>query len=194
MEPKKDIAREQRAHSNNEFTSFLLKFSKLKRCFERCRQEYGKHQPIESPDHLQNILQSSFGLSLTPDEVSELFVMADLDHNLQITFREFLITLACTSVLGVNPPETNNFYESIFPAFNIISDAFQLLDRTKQGWITHERIRESGIFDENIINERITELDYNADHKISFQEFVYCISNWVDVDEQFNEEEDGTTV
>jgi len=162
------------------FNRFVMQFSKIESAFRKVKKTFDSLGKIGTPSELAGVLPK-FGLEgLNEDTVAGLFKEADLDNSTTIEFKELLITLGCAYNKRI---QGDGEFVNTSKFFKIIEDAFQLLDPEGQGYITQQTIRDSKIWGKEQTEERLKELDYNNDSEISLPEFIYCVSNWVFVDD-----------
>eukprot|EP00752_Nemacystus_decipiens_P011767 g10443.t1 len=151
-------------------------------------------------------------VNLSEDEVKTLFKMADFYEDKQLTMKQFLVVLAIGYVLDAIPDlrETkqtaeaeaaaraagrrlSNFYNkerTVRDALGLFTYAYLLFDKDCKGVISREQVMvvvaENGQKDVGSMNilsqERWDEMDWDSNGDISFGEFVYAFTKWVDVD------------
>ncbi|CAN0330377.1 unnamed protein product [Pylaiella littoralis] len=151
-------------------------------------------------------------VNLSEDEINTLFKMADFYEDKQLTMKQFLVVLAMGYVLDAIPdllesPEKaeaeaaaraagrrmSNFYnkeKTVREALELFTYAYLLFDKDCKGVISRQEVMvvvaENGQRDTGSMSvlsqERWDEMDWDSNGDISFGEFVYAFTKWVDVD------------
>ncbi|CAM9343452.1 unnamed protein product, partial [Hapterophycus canaliculatus] len=150
-------------------------------------------------------------VNLSEDEVKALFQMADFYEDNELTMKQFLVVLAMGYVLDAIPDlmETtvaadqqerapagrrmSNFYDkeqAVRDALGLFTYAYLLFDKDCKGVISRDQVMivvaENGQKDAGSMSilsqERWDEMDWDSNGDISFGEFVYAFTKWVDVD------------
>ncbi|CAM9932232.1 unnamed protein product, partial [Ectocarpus sp. 13 AM-2016] len=151
-------------------------------------------------------------VNLSEDEIKALFKMADFYEDKQLTMKQFLVVLAMGYVLDAIPDlmekpanaeaeaaaraagrRMSNFYnkeQTVRNALELFTYAYLLFDKECKGVISREQVMivvaENGQKDEGSMSilsqERWDEMDWDSNGDISFGEFVYAFTKWVDVD------------
>jgi len=132
-------------------------------------------------------------------EVKALFKLSDLDGSKTISFREFLIAIAVGYFLKVD--SKNAEFKQIQEGFRVVEQAFKEMDSDGSGTVDASELKEAlfdlaggGTGDKNneVLEARFKELDFNSDGSVSFPEFLYGITKWVGfMDDEEAEEEDS---
>ena len=112
------------------------------------------------------------GMSSTPniEEIADILKGVDTDKNGAINYTEFIA--ATLDQKGL-----------LFSSSSILKDAFQLFDKNNDGTIDQSELMatlagaESEFMDVKIWKEVLQECDLDGDGKVSFDEFVYMMTN-----------------
>jgi Ca2+-binding EF-hand superfamily protein len=100
-------------------------------------------------DKLKDVLQViASHKQFTDDEVKSLFALSDLDGSATISFREFLIVVACGYFLKVDPSKdadaaADTSFMSIRKGFKAIEDAFNEMDEDKSGTVDASELKRA---------------------------------------------------
>ncbi|CAN0276457.1 unnamed protein product [Ascophyllum nodosum] len=148
-------------------------------------------------------------VTLSEDEVATLFKMADFYQDEQLTLKQFIAVLAMGYVLdaipslleterdaaappcqGRRPSNFNSKERVVGDSLELFTYAYLLFDKTCKGVISREEvmvvISETGQHDTGSMSilsqERWDEMDWDSNGDISFGEFVYAFTKWVDVE------------
>ena len=72
-------------------------------------------------------------------------------------------------------------------------EAFAKIDKDGSGQIDFVELKEAFVSmkEDDLIIERLKELDFNGDKEIEFPEFVWGLCAWVGMDEDLEDEEDA---
>ncbi|CAN0293544.1 unnamed protein product, partial [Scytosiphon promiscuus] len=157
-------------------------------------------------------------VNLSEEEVKALFQMADFYEDNKLTMKQFLVVLAMGYVLDAIPDlrETaaagdqqgaapagrrmSNFYNrerAVSEALSLFTYAYLLFDKECTGVISRDQVMivvaENGQKDAGSMSilsqERWDEMDWDSNGDISFGEFVYAFTKWIDVDGEDTVEE-----
>merc|ERR1711971_320812 len=74
--------------------------------------------------------------------------------------------------------------------FEVAKEAFGKIDKDGSGQIDFVELKEAFVSmkEDDLIMERLKELDFNGDKEIEFPEFVWGLCAWVGMDEDLEEE------
>ncbi len=182
------------------FSGLALKFPLVRRAFRNVKaaweQQTASVNTTVSPSELGVLLQAMGAHDLTDNDIQELFKLSDLDGSKSISFREFLIAIAIGYYLRDLDPSKErspNFQENQ-RGFKVIRDAFQKIDADHGGTVDPLELKQAlfdvaeGEEDNEILEARFKELDFDGSTDITFPEFLYGFANWVGVTEG---EDDG---
>ena len=192
----------------------LLKFDKMqdvlgyvKDTFLECSSD-GHNLDFEG---LQKALTALKGKAPHEEEVREIFNFSDLDENVSISLKEFVVALVLAMVLDTmkfdeekvtlapsprRQSMSQPFFghpKEIYNMLSLILSAYLLFDINGDGMIYMENVEklleESGHKSGGnamLSQERWKELDWDANGTIDLAEFVNAFTMWVDIDEVLN--------
>jgi len=198
--PKQRFARRTSAHKGV-MSSIAMKFPHIKRSFMACKRVFEEH----ADPHSQTIPKSAVSavlleLGAKPEGLSKgtvegIIEKANLDGDDVIDFKEFLIAAAVGCFLRADP-ETEDLsacFLSIRKGFEAAKEAFGKIDKDGSGEIEFEELKEAflAMKEDDLILERLKELDFNGDSAIEFPEFVWGLSAWVGMDEHHDDDIDS---
>lgn len=190
--PKQRFARRTSAHKGV-MSSIAMKFPHIKRSFMACKRVFEEHADSET----KTIPKSAVGAvllelgarpeTLSKGSVENIIEKANLDGDDVIDFKEFLIAAAVGCFLRADP-ETEDLsacFLSIRKGFEAAKEAFGKIDKDGSGEIEFQELKEAflAMKEDDLILERLKELDFNGDATIEFPEFVWGLSAWVGMDE-----------
>lgn len=209
------VAKERQQHKRQAshlgiFSGLALKFPLVRKAFrnvkEAFEQEMKNRQGADSTitaAQLGQVLKAMGAHDLTDQDIRELFTLSDLDGSKSISFREFLIAIAVGYYLrkGLDPSKEHapHFVEN-YKGFKVIQDAFDKIDSDHGGTVDVLELKQAlfdvaeGEEDNEILEARFKELDFDGSDSITFPEFLYGFANWVGVtDGEDDEYEDNLT-
>jgi len=195
--PKQRFARRTSAHKGV-MSSIAIKFPHIKRSFLACKDVFEKHADPEtnslSKEKVAGILLE---LGARPESLNEermtiIIETANLDKDDSIDFKEFLIAAAVGCFLRANPERENPMFLRIRKGFEVAKEAFGKIDKDGSGQIDFVELKEAFVSmkEDDLILERLKELDFNGDKEIEFPEFVWGLCAWVGMDEDLEDEDD----
>ncbi len=124
---------------------------------------------------------------LTPQEIERIANSSNLDGDEKIDFREFLIASAMGCFLHESASENNApDFLVVKKGFQVVQNAFSLIDKDGSGEIDFEELKRAFLCmkaDDEMMLERLKELDFNGDKSIEFPEFLYGLCAWVGLDD-----------
>merc|ERR1712154_375546 len=139
---------------------------------------------------------------LSEDEIARIIKIANLDGDDQIDFKEFLIAAAIGCFLKEDEPSNADaHFLKIRKGFLVAKEAFSYIDEDGSGEIDFDELKQafsSMKYNDDLIEERFKELDFDGDKNIEFPEFVWGITAWVGMgdkdfeDEEFEDEDANT--
>merc|ERR1712129_610019 len=123
---------------------------------------------------------------------SSIIETANLNKDDSIDFKEFLIAAAVGCFLSANPEQENAHFLRIRKGFEVAKEAFGKIDKDGSGQIDFVELKEAFVSmkEDDLIMERLKELDFNGDKEIEFPEFVWGLCAWVGMDEDLEDDED----
>lgn len=196
--PKQRFARRTSAHKGV-MSSIAMKFPHIKRSFMACKRVFEQHSdPDTNTIPKAEVITVLIELGADPESftmgsVEEIVQKANLDGDDVIDFKEFLIAAAVGCFLRADPATTqlSPCFLSIRKGFEAAKEAFGKIDKDGSGEIEFQELKEAflAMKEDDLIMERLRELDFNGDKSIEFPEFVWGLSAWVGMDEDLDEEE-----
>lgn len=205
--PKQRFARQTSAHQGV-MSSIAMKFPHIRRSFQACKIVFEKYSQIDDEDsenQQQYITKSQVRLvllelgaaaeDLTDSAIDEIFHTADLDVDKKIDFKEFLIAAAVGCFLNKEKDGQSPDFARIRKGFEAVQLAFSRIDRDGSGRIDLAELKIAflSMKQDDLINERLKDLDFNGDDYILFPEFVWGLSAWVNMDEDEEQTEISPT-
>lgn len=197
--PKQRFARRTSAHKGV-MSSIAMKFPHIKRSFVACKRVFELHADRETntiPKSKVTEVLVELGAnpdSLSQESVDHIIQKANLDQNEVIDFKEFLIAAAVGCFLRADPntEQLTPCFLSIRKGFEAAKEAFGKIDKDGSGEIEFQELKEAflAMKEDDLILERLRELDFNGDKSIEFPEFVWGLSAWVGMDEDLDDEEE----
>lgn len=199
LELKMVEALKKRAISGNctvkTFNSVIMKFPKIDESFEKVRVVFKKYDKDSSGkidlDELKSCFQE-LNVSLTYEQIKELYHECDMDENKGIDFKEFIVLLAFVHLLEDQSDAATKYVLLLHlqEAFNTIADTFVFFDKDKDGYVTKKEmvqtLNEASPVQEtagDIAVKRFQEMDWNRSGRITFKEFLFVFTNWVGVED-----------
>lgn len=177
------------------FNSVIMKFPKIDESFEKVRIVFKKYDKDSNGtidlDELKSCFQE-LNVSLTYEQIKELYHECDMDENKGIDFKEFIVLLAFVHLLEdrSDPATKSVLLLHLQEAFNTVADAFVFFDKNKDGYVTRkemvETLNEASPVQEtagDIAVKRFQEMDWNRIGRITFKEFLFVFTNWVGVED-----------
>jgi len=196
--PKQRFARRTSAHKGV-MSSIAMKFPHIKRSFVACKRVFEKYCDEETatiPKNKVSEVLAELGArqeTLGSGSMEMIIQKANLDGDEVIDFKEFLIAAAVGCFLRANPAteDLSPCFLSIRKGFEAAKEAFGKIDKDGSGEIEFQELKEAflAMKEDDLIMERLRELDFNGDKAIEFPEFVWGLSAWVGMDEELDEDE-----
>jgi len=204
--PKQRFARRTSAHKGV-MSSIAMKFPHIKRSFVACKGVFERHADPKTGTICKSSVSTVLAelgartLSFSNGSMEMIIEKANLDGDEVIDFKEFLIAAAVGCFLRADPntEDLSPYFLSIRKGFEAAKEAFGKIDKDGSGEIEFQELKEAflAMKEDDLIMERLRELDFNGDKAIEFPEFVWGLSAWVgmdedlDEDEEYDEDEDG---
>eukprot|EP00483_Globobulimina_turgida_P000486 UN00486 len=118
---------------------------------------------------------------LNDSEITRIINTANLDGDEQIDLKEFLIAAAVGYFLNehnIDHQQQSEEFKKIRAGFLVAKEAFDFIDDDGSGEIDFDELKHafSAMKSDDLINERLKELDFNGDKTIEFPEFVWGIT------------------
>lgn len=180
--------------------SLALQFPKINKSFNALYKIFDKYhttgeglkENIPSNKAKEVISQIAKEKKFTDDELHEMFHIADLNGDKLISFREFLIDIAIGYYLKLTTDDEEIL--KIQSGFKVVETAFKHIDSDGSGSIDVAEMKnalfigQSGS-DQEILEERFKELDFNADGKVELPEFIFTMVSWVGFQDEEEDDE-----
>lgn len=165
--------------------AILMKFAKVESGFEECRTVFKSFDADNSGTIELAEMKSAVGkLGMTFDDakVQEIFQIADFDNNSHISFKEFIVALTILQLLDGEKCGGNAAFTA---AIEVVIDAFMFFDKNSDGVIEQDEVMQTlaGNAGSNEMNNRMKELDWDSNGKVTFVEFLHAFEEWVGVEE-----------
>ena len=190
---EKKALHSRRNTSSKGITRLTMKFPHIRYSFKECKKVFngGSDSERESvPLSEVKPLLISLGADesqLSDDEIARIVATANLDGDDNIDFKEFLIAAAIGCFLKAeNEANSDPNFAKIRKGFLVAKEAFSFIDEDGSGEIDFDELKmafSSMKYNDDLIEERFKELDFDGDKTIEFPEFVWGIAAWVGMDE-----------
>merc|ERR1712228_694874 len=206
LNSEKKALHSRRNTSSKGITRLTMKFPHIRYSFKECKKVFvgnGDSERESVPLSEIKPLLISLGANesqLTEDEIARIVDIANLDGDDNIDFKEFLIAAAIGCFLKDVDNENNKNMDDNFlkirKGFLVAKEAFSYIDEDGSGEIDFDELKQafsSMKYNDDLIEERFKELDFDGDKNIEFPEFVWGITAWVgmgngDDDETYDDE------
>lgn len=189
-----------RKKSLKTFNSIIMMFPKIDKTFEGVRATFQRFDKDGNGTLDLGELKECFRelqVFFTDQEVQDLYAESDMDASSGIDFKEFIVLLALVYLLAT-PKELSSKCRLGLPkleeSFDRIADAFTFFDKDCDGYVSKKEIVEAighsspgSRKSDRIGLKRFEEMDWDKSGLITFKEFLFAFTNWVDVKD---EEED----
>ena len=192
--PKARFARRTSAHKGV-MSSIAMKFPHIRRSFQACKKVFEKYAITScNKNEISYITKDKVSIvlielgarkeSLTNENINDIIKTANLNGDDNIDFKEFLIAAAVGCFLKANPEQESQYFLQIRKGFEAAQLAFGKIDKDNSGQIDFEELKSAflAMKEDDLIMERLKELDFNGDKTIEFPEFVWGLSAWVGMD------------
>lgn len=197
------IAPATRKELEGKMTRLLLKIPKIQSAFEVLKETFiafgvetanGAESPrmkvgyTVSKENLGELL-GRLGISVTAEQVDHYFNEADFDENERISFREFLITVGLavlSNEIEVSEEDSEQF-TIVKNGYDVIKMMWEVILGDGGGdTISNEDLTVAfGLMgDEDTVQQRMAELDFDNNAEIEFPEFIFGIASWVGFEEE----------
>eukprot|EP00483_Globobulimina_turgida_P001631 UN01633 len=173
-------------------TRLTMKFPHIRYSFKECKKVFkscaGSRDFITKNEVKPLLIELGASPSeLTDEEITRIINTANLDGDENIDFKEFLIAAAIGCFLNehnIDHQQQSENFKKIRTGFLVAKEAFDFIDVDASGEIDFEELKHafSAMKSDDLINERLKELDFNGDKSIEFPEFVWGITAWVGMD------------
>merc|ERR1740124_401478 len=168
------------------FTRFVLNFESIEHSYKAVNAEFCKYLTDNNTnkDRMQaTSTRKSIPAMLKalqfPPEVIPVHSENSNENNETIKFRDFLIL---TSRVYLDNKEKldleNETIKEIGKGFDLVKEMFDVIDEDGSGFIEKDEFKQTLMpltNNENLVNERMDELDLNHDHQVSQDEFMFDV-------------------
>ncbi|KAG7028287.1 putative calcium-binding protein CML21 [Cucurbita argyrosperma subsp. argyrosperma] len=204
LEAKMVEAIRQRASKGSIIRSFdciILKFPKIDGSLRKCKTIFEKFDEDSNGIIDRRELKECFDgleISLTQEEIDDLFDACDMSTAMGIKFNEFIVLLCLVYLLKDDPNHKSQFgMPKLEETFESLVDAFVFLDTNKDGYVSKSEMisainettsgeRSSG----RIGMRRFEEMDWDKNGMVNIKEFLFAFTRWVGIDENEDGEEE----
>lgn len=204
---KTDPAKKKAGNQEGMLNALALQFPNINKSFKLVFKAFDSFhtagQGIKeeiSCDRLADVLNHVVGdgdKKFTEDESKALFSIADLDASKSLAFREFLISIAMGYYLSPDKSKEgqSETFRMIQKGFKVVEKAFHDIDADGGGSIDAEELKAAlfataTVDNQDVLEARFKELDFNGDGDIMLPEFVYGMVSWVGFGEDDDEDEE----
>ncbi|GAB2284821.1 Probable calcium-binding protein cml21 [Dionaea muscipula] len=183
------------------FNSIILKFPKIDDSFRKFKATFQEFDEDKNGAIDQEELRHCFRkleISLTEEEIDDLFKACDINDDMGMNFNEFIVLLCLVYLLNEDstPAQSQMGMPYLEATFETLVDAFASLDKNKDGYVSKSEMidainettkgeRSSG----RIAMRRFEEMDWDKNGMVNFKEFLFAFNRWVGVDEAEDEDE-----
>ena len=176
----------------------LLKLPAVRIVFLGCRSVFNQMDSNgDGTIKLAEFQASALQRELQLDEATlrGLYAQADLDHDNDVQFKEFVVLLVLAWLLR-STERAEGSLALLDKAMQTLVDAFHFFDRANRGWITQGDVQKALGTEEGSVHSRVTvapdaavgqrfsEMDFSKDGRVTFPEFVLALESWADLDEE----------
>ncbi len=191
----------------------LLKFSKLQDVSGYIKDVFvqlSKDGETLDFEGLQSALKSLKGSS-SKEEVSDIFHFSDLEENVKINLKEFMVALTVgvcldnvnfgTEKIQLSPSprraSISSFFghpREVYSTLKLVIAAYLIFDTKGEGVIhlsqVEKILEESGhkVGNSMLTTDRWKELDWDENGTIDLAEFINAFTAWVDIDNSWEED------
>ncbi|XP_019183147.1 PREDICTED: probable calcium-binding protein CML21 [Ipomoea nil] len=204
LEAKIVEAMRQRAKKGSSIRSFntvVLRFPKIDENMRKCKttfQEFDEdgngiidHKELK---HCFHKLEINF----TDEEIDDLFEACDINRDMGMEFKEFIVLLCLVYLLKDGPEAQHAQSRMDLPnldfTFDTLVNAFVFLDKNKDGYVSKnemvQAINETACGERSsgrIAMKRFEEMDWDKNGTVSFKEFLFAFTRWVGIEDEDEE-------
>lgn len=186
------------------FNSIIMMFPKIDKTFEAVRDTFKRFDKNGNGTLELEELKECFRelqVSLTEEEVKDLYAESDMNANSGIDFKEFIVLLALVYLLASHvykssvasnlPRKSCLGLTQLEKSFDKIADAFVFFDKDCDGFVSKNEIVEAigqaspgSRHADRIGLKRFEEMDWDKNGLITFKEFLFAFTNWVGVKDE----------
>lgn len=196
--------RESKGTSMKSFNTIILKFPKIDTGLRKCKTIFEQFDEDKSgsidPKELNHCFRE-LEIDFTDEEINDLFVECDINDDMGIGFKEFIVLLCLVYLLKKDPASAHSSSRIAIPdveaTFETLVDSFVFLDKNKDGYVSRSEMvgainettsgeRSSGL----IAMRRFEEMDWDKNGMVNFKEFLFAFTKWVGIEDVEDEEEE----
>ncbi|XP_076954192.1 putative calcium-binding protein CML21 [Bidens hawaiensis] len=195
--------RESKGTTMKSFNNIILKFPKIDSGLRKCKAIFEQFDEDKSgsidPRELNHCFRK-LEIDFTDEEINDLFEECDINKDMGIAFKEFIVLLCLVYLLKKDPVSAHSSARIGIPdleaTFETLVDSFVFLDKNKDGYVSKSEMvlainestsgeRSSG----RIAMKRFEEMDWDKNGMVNFKEFLFAFTKWVGIDDVEDEEE-----
>ncbi|XP_047977031.1 probable calcium-binding protein CML21 isoform X2 [Salvia hispanica] len=195
--------REAKGCSIKSFNSIILKFPKIDQSLRKCKATFENFDEdgngVIDPQELKHCFEK-LEISLTDEEINDLFDACDISEAKGIKFNEFIVLLCLVYFLREDPAAHQSSWKgmpNLDSTFETLVDAFVFLDKNKDGYVSRNEMvdainettsgeRSSG----RIAMRRFEEMDWDKNGMVNFKEFLFAFTRWVGIEDADDNDSD----
>lgn len=193
-------SRESQGTSMKSFNTIILKFPKIDASLRKCKAIFEQFDEDKSgsidPKELNHCFRE-LEIDFTDEEIKDIFKECDINDDLRINFKEFIVLLCLVYLLKKDGTSSRMGIPDLETTFETMVDSFVFLDKNKDGYVSKEEMvgainetttgeRSSG----RIAMRRFEEMDWDKNGTVNFKEFLFAFTKWVGLEDADDEEED----
>jgi len=207
------VTKEKVRASKSNISIYLLRFPKIKKAYQHLFNGWCEAIQKKRPDAPNAIFglagprdQVCKGLSLSGIIIADENVTRALEANKSaseelndgiLTFRDIILALCWLLVDDSKCLEKTSEesaclkYDEVMEGLRIMQSMFHQIDEDDSGEITYSELKAAftGMGNNKIYANRMSELDFNNDKEISYPEFCVGIALWVGFVDEFNDDD-----
>ncbi|KAM0040363.1 putative EF-hand domain-containing protein [Helianthus debilis subsp. tardiflorus] len=190
--------RESKGTSMKSFNTILLKFPKIDVGLRKCKAIFEQFDEDKSgsidPKELNHCFRK-LEIDCTDEEINDLFEECDINKDMGIAYKEFIVLLCLVYLLKKDSVSTHSSSQMEIPdledTFETLVDSFVFLDKNKDGYVSRSEmvhaINESTSGEGSsgrIAMKRFEEMDWDKNGMVNFKEFLFAFTKWVGIDDE----------
>lgn len=198
--------RECEGSTMKSFNSIILKFPKIDESLRKCKAIFEQFDEDKNgtidPQELKHCFRK-LEVKSTDEEIDDLFQACDINDDMGMEFKEFIVLLCLVYLLKDNPDAMHAKSRIGIPnleaTFETLVDTFVFLDKNKDGYVSKNEMvqainetvsgeRSSG----RIAMKRFEEMDWDKNGMVNFKEFLFAFTRWVGIDDVEDDEGEET--
>ncbi|XP_071697752.1 probable calcium-binding protein CML21 [Rutidosis leptorrhynchoides] len=197
--------RESKGTSMKSFNTIILKFPKIDTGLRKCKAIFEQFDEDRSgsidPKELNNCFRK-LEIDFTDEEINDIFKECDINDDMGIGFKEFIVLLCLVYLLKKDSASTKSCARTGMPdieaTFETLVDSFVFLDKNKDGYVSRDEMigainettsgeRSSG----RIAMKRFEEMDWDKNGMVNFKEFLFAFEKWVGIEDAEDDEDES---